>query len=588
VLGRRRKRRIGALAHASWSLALLAHASSAAAGGFELPDNGTQSLGRGTAFVAKADDPTAIQYNPAGLARQRGTSLLLNGNLSFHSYEFRRSGAFPDDPNDPETPWGGRPYPVVQNQGTPFFAPFVAVTSDFAYFDRLTVGLGVYGPSAIGNRTFPLGVDNAPAASRYDFVQSRSTLIYPTASAGFRVTPWLDVGISGHLVLARFDQTTVSSNDFGRKTSDGKPGPCPNDEYFPCDSRSTLVASATSVAATLGAMARPLPNVSFGASVRTPININGQGSVTPQPPKKVQVDLQPGAATIALQLPWVVRVGGRYVALDGDFEVYDLELDVVYEGWGTAQRIGPIVRVPSLGAFKDIETVVQHGYKDTFSIRGGGAYNIDMGSGVLSLRAGGYFETPATDFPYTRLDFDTLAKVAGTLGAGFRVGAVRIDGAYAAIASIPRVVGAGQGAIRPINGLKQGQTVNADNEPYPPVNEGAYRGFTHLLSIGVTITFDSFFGPQRPIRYGNPYEPGYVGDDAVKPDTKKTEKPETKPDEKKDEPRPAEKPSDKPSDKPEEKKPEPSEPPDAGKKKPDPNKTPNKKKEWWEELDSPQ
>jgi len=526
--------------------------------------------------VAKADDPTAIQYNPAGLARQRGTKLLLNGNLSLHSFEFRRSGVFPDDPNDPQTPWGGRPFPVVKNEGTPFFAPFLAATSDFGYFDRLTAGLAVYGPSAVGNRTFPLGVENAPAASRYDFVQSRSTIIYPTASAGFRVTPWLDLGLSGHLVLSRFDQTAVSQNDFGKQT-------CPNVEYLPCDSRSTLVASATSFAATIGAMLRPIESLSFGASVRTPINITGEGTVTPQAPRAAQVELQPGAATIALQLPWVVRAGGRYVAMDGDFEVYDLELDVVYEGWGTAQRIGPIIRVPTLGAFKDIETVVRHGYKDTVSIRGGGAYNFDAMGGVLTLRAGGYFETPATDFPYTRLDFDTLAKVAGTLGAGFKIGAVKIDAGYAAIASIPRVVGQDQGDVRPINGLKQGQPVNADNQAYPAVNEGAYRGFTHILSIGITVTFDSFFGPMRPVRYGNPYEPGYVGEGAAPPDKEK-EKPETKtddkPDEKKDDKKDEKKPDSSPPDSPP--------PPDAGKKKPDPSRTPNKKKEWWEELDSPQ
>ena len=60
---------------------LVTWSASAQAGGFELPDNGAQALGRGATFVAKADDTTAMYYNPAGLARQRGTRLYVGGNL---------------------------------------------------------------------------------------------------------------------------------------------------------------------------------------------------------------------------------------------------------------------------------------------------------------------------------------------------------------------------------------------------------------------------------------------------------------------------------------------------------------------------
>jgi len=72
--------------------------ASAAAGGFEIPDNGTEALGRGAAFTAKADDGTALQYNIAGFARQRGTRLLVNTNLWVSDYSFARSGTYPDDP----------------------------------------------------------------------------------------------------------------------------------------------------------------------------------------------------------------------------------------------------------------------------------------------------------------------------------------------------------------------------------------------------------------------------------------------------------------------------------------------------------
>ncbi len=520
------------LALAVTVMALL-RTTTAWAGGFEIPDNGTEAMGRGAAFVAKASDGTAIYHNPAGLARQRGTHVLVNGNFFFHSFEFQRLGAFPDDPQDPQTTWGNSPYPRVSNIAGPFFSPFVAATTDFGYFDRLTFGAGVFGPPVIGNRTFPLGIEGKPAASRYDFVQSRSSILYPTLSAGFRLTKWLDIGISGHLVLANFDQTSVSYTDLGPDTckvneQDGEP----LKEDFRCDSRSTLQAKGTSFAATLGAMVRPSPSFAFGASFRTPTNITATGVVNPQPPRALEdQELEQGAASLALQLPWALRVGGRYIGMDADFELYDLELDITYEGWGSAQGLGPIVTIPDIGAFKDIQSVVLHGYTNTIGVRGGGAYNIDTGDGVLSVRGGAYFDSSATDFAFTRLDFDTLAKVAGTFGVGYKVGSLTFDLGYAAVASIPRTVGSGQGRIRPLNPAANGTSEDLDGNQLPAVNEGSYKGFTHILSLGVSVAIESFFGPQRPVHYGNSYEPYYVGP----PDGADEEKKPDENDEKKDE-----------------------------------------------------
>ena len=544
------------------------------AGGFEIPDNGAQALGRGATMVAKADDGTAIYFNPGGLARQRGTRLYVGGNLYLHSFEFQRAGSFPDDPNDAQTPWGGKPYPVVSNSAGPFPTPFLALSTDFASLDRLTVAVGLFAPPIIGNRTFPLAIRNAPAASRYDYIQSRSTVVYPTAAAAYRITPWLDFGISAHLILAKFDQTTVSYADLGQ---------CPNVEYQPCDSRGTLVATATSFAATFGALVRPTPNVAFGLSVRTPASIEAQGVLTPEAPKIAPIMIAPGQAFLSTKLPLVARAGVRYIAMDGDFELYDLELDGTYEGWSAAQGDGPRIRIPSLGQFKNIDTLVVHGYSNTFSLRVGGAYNLDAFDGIFTLRGGGYFDSPATSFAYTRLDYDTLAKIAGTIGFGYRHGAIGVDLAYAAVASVPRLVGTNQGDVRPVNGGKGGKPVGNDNLLLPAVNEGAYRGFTNIFSLGVSVTFDELFGAPRPFRFGNTYERGYVGAGDEKKDDKKDDK-KDKESEKPE--KPAEKPAEpkKVDEKPPE---EPKKVEKAPEKKPEkkPEKVPEKKKEWWEDLD---
>src|SRR4051812_36858069 len=54
--------------------------------GFRIPEQSTTALARGNAFVATADDPSAVYYNPAGITQLAGTNYLLSGyGISFNS-----------------------------------------------------------------------------------------------------------------------------------------------------------------------------------------------------------------------------------------------------------------------------------------------------------------------------------------------------------------------------------------------------------------------------------------------------------------------------------------------------------------------
>src|SRR5580704_12522313 len=123
-------RRISSIVAVLLCASLASLAPRARAGGFEVPDNGTEALGRGGAFTAKASDGTALEYNIAGFAEQRGTRLLLDGNLVMSDYTFQRSGVYPGTAS-PAQPWAGQKYPLVRDTGGPFFAPFGALSTDF-------------------------------------------------------------------------------------------------------------------------------------------------------------------------------------------------------------------------------------------------------------------------------------------------------------------------------------------------------------------------------------------------------------------------------------------------------------------------
>jgi long-chain fatty acid transport protein len=75
----------------------LAISASAFAAGFSIFEQGAKASGMAGAFVATADDPSAIFYNPAGIAQQREMAVLAGATFINFSNEFT------GDPNSPYT-----------------------------------------------------------------------------------------------------------------------------------------------------------------------------------------------------------------------------------------------------------------------------------------------------------------------------------------------------------------------------------------------------------------------------------------------------------------------------------------------------
>jgi long-chain fatty acid transport protein len=474
--------------------------SIAFAGGLEFPDNNTEALSRGAAFTAKADDASALEYNVAGLARQRGTRLLLSANFVSNTYQFQRSGVYPDNPSDPNTPYGGQPYAPVSQQGGIFPAPFLGISTDFNYFDRWTFAVGVFGPSSYGSRSYPTEVNGIPSASRYDLVHANLLLVLPTLAAAVRVTKWLELGIALHLVLGTFDLESIGFVDLGR-------GTCPQPEYANCDASTTLNLTGFTATAALGAMLHPGRGWSIGVNLRGPVVLDATGTVNGTPPKAQSVPINQDVAYFHTELPWVLRLGLRYAWLshkDG-FEDGDVELDGTYESWSTTDSEGPKIRIPNLAIFQDINPTVTHHYRDTFSVRLGGSYNIRLPAGVLAIRAGFFFDSAATHYADTRLDFDTMAKYAPTVGLGYRIRGIAINVGYAYIWEPDRDVT--NGDIRPINPVTNGSSnsstfdANGKPVPLPAVNNGHYHASTQIFSLSLNIAWDEALKKQRKLAY---------------------------------------------------------------------------------------
>ena len=96
---------------------LVSASGQANAGGQYVGDVGTQSLQRAGAFVAKADDPSAIFFNPAGIARAKTKQFQLGASLVSLNLSFDRFGEYEN----------GDPFPEVQNQGGPQPIPYFGI-----------------------------------------------------------------------------------------------------------------------------------------------------------------------------------------------------------------------------------------------------------------------------------------------------------------------------------------------------------------------------------------------------------------------------------------------------------------------------
>ena len=468
------------------------------AGGFEAPGNGAEAMGRGGAFTAKADDGTAFEYNIAGFARQRGTRLLLDGKLVLNKFEFTRAGSYPAEAN---TAWGGMAYPTVTSNGLSG-APLLAISTDFGYFDRWTFAIGLNTPSASdSNRRFPTTVNGTwPAPNRYDINSIDILVVYPMLAAAVRVTRWFDIGIALQAVYGHFDLKATAFADLGSA--------CAGPQSATCDSQLNIKTKGFTATGALGLMFHPLDELHIGLHVRGPIYLNTSGDLTATAPPALPTTLDPGnpanpaQATLPFRLPWVVRLGLRYAVMRNHREAGDIEIDGTYEAWKEAQGVGDQLTSPVLGPFTDIKATLVHHYKDTGSVRVGGAWNRYFNNDSrLTVRAGVFYDSSATTAAYTKLDFDTMDKIGVALGAGYKIRGVTINAAYTFITSPGRTVTEGRQQV--INGIN-GSTQASNGDPNPVFNNGEYKSTTHLILIGLNFAFDELMHKkQRPDPFGD-------------------------------------------------------------------------------------
>ncbi|HUS65694.1 MAG TPA: outer membrane protein transport protein [Kofleriaceae bacterium] len=513
---------------------LLASAPSAAlAGGLYVPGYGSQGQPRAGAFVAKADDGSALYYNPAGLAKQRGTSIHLGFNFIDFDQKFQRAGVYEDwDPGNGGTPpdYIGEPFAAQEDNATPAVGfggfqgiPTFAVVSDLGGKSPVVLAIGLiaehgfpereYGEAYLADGSFS-DPSVAPPPGRYDILEQDVSAAFPSIGAGYSIMDKLDVGLR---VSWGFAGTKGTTQLWGIRNYEED---VRSEGLFAVDAHDYFIPAAAA-----GVLYRPHANIEVGAQYVTEKTANFKGdaqailgsnlAIGPDTPDFIEPILdQPaceGGGTITklktcvdLTLPQTATVGARYVFRDPDgAERGDVEFDVQWEDWSAASDVKVVVDGKSgLTGLELNPTLIRHGFEDTYSFRLGGAYGFDVGKNQLIARAGAAYDTAAAPLSWTRLDIDGMART--TLGAGlaYQMAKIRFELGGGVVLESTREVDLCNPDEDNLGCEESGvETPAADRDrPDPaqpllgnpvesPFNAGRYEQGYVLLSAGATYQF---------------------------------------------------------------------------------------------------
>jgi len=406
------------IAAALVALGVMAPALSAHAGGLYLGDRGVRPLGRGGAFVAGADDPSALWYNPAGMAFS-GRQLLVDTTLTFFDGSFARIDG------------GGAQQPEVSGHGFPLPIPTLAYTDNFG-LDDFTFGAAIFAPNAVLPKyTETITVDGVeePAPQRYSLISLDGTvLLHATLGVAWRPIPQLSIGAAFELVMGSFrTQTTLSACDRAICTQPENPEwDTPSEVELGPFFSPTAVAGVTFTEGIFRA----------GASLMLPYDVSGEATLRVRVPTAAYFDgayVEGDKAALTLAFPLILRLGAEVRPVEG----LRVEGSFVLEGWSRQQEIGLVPEgvflrnVTAIGDYEIGPVSVQRHMKDVLSFRLGGEYSLGPRR-ALTLRAGALFETGAfEDSSLTVLTLDS-DKLVASIGASYEVTpGFSIDAVYA-------------------------------------------------------------------------------------------------------------------------------------------------------------
>ena len=337
-----------ALLLALWSLT-----APAWGGGFTLSQQGTAAMAQGAAFVAEADDPSAIYYNPAGLNQIQRPVFYTSGFLYYPDREFHGSGLS-----------AGTEHQLSQTMSAYFVFPVIP---------RLSVGISYFSPFGLGSKW--------PSTWPGRYLSTYSSL------KTYTLNPVASVKLLDNLSLAAGFDVMWSSVEINRNTPNVMRG-----HQFP-DGEASLCGNGHGWGYNLGVLYEPVAGVKLGASYRSEITVKYFGTLelSLPPPFSGLVPAHIGGSA-PLTFPPSVTWGIAY----GCLKPFTFEFDTTWTGWSTYDQLQVKLDtpIPVNGVSTSVITTPKN-WHDAWAFRFGVNYEIKEG---LKLRAGYIYDlTPVPD-----------------------------------------------------------------------------------------------------------------------------------------------------------------------------------------------
>jgi long-subunit fatty acid transport protein len=444
------------------SLSTLLYAGAASASTvLEVGEAGSEQMQRGGAWIARASDPIAVFYNPAGLAGQP-TRLSLEGNVIFQHTCMTRVLAANDSTseasaqNNPDGTPNGL-FPRVCSDIRPFVNPQLAF--NYRVTERLGIGIAVLGPNATTAKWPEFTPDGAPAPQRYLLLRSTGLQLTPTIGLGYEVADGLRLGASFQWGIAnlhlRNATTALNADNANPQVNDVRALIQMKDYFIPGFTLGALysVLDELDIAAWYkwSAPIDASGDLVADSNYFTRAGANGDFSGTKGTDTSAE-DCGFGVATkvcksgknmsVHAVIPMEAKLGFRYHKPKGaevktshvrdpmSQDEFDTELDftwannsaldtfrVRFPGNENGDGIIPVNGIA--GGTVPPNADITKGFKDVFGVRLGGDYNVIPDQ--LAVRAGVFAETNGQNQQYQNIDFAGAARFGFAFGGTYRV-----------------------------------------------------------------------------------------------------------------------------------------------------------------------
>jgi long-chain fatty acid transport protein len=394
--------------------------------GFALMQQGTAAMGQGNAFVAEANDASAIFYNPAGISQIKRAQVYQGSFLNYPDREFSGGG------QDSQT--NHRLYRSL--------TAYIAIP----VHDRVALGFGFFSPFGMGTVWPPTW------AGRY--ITTYSSL------KTYCLNPVVSFKVLDNLSLAGGFDIMWSKVRLQRKTPVTFRG-----KVFP-DGAIELTGDGHGLGYNFGVHYEPLPGVKLGAAYRSQIKVNHSGALAGTLPVPLgQAPTIPGEASIVY--PASMTVGIAY----SRFKPFTFEFDTTWTGWSSYDKLKVNLATP-LTPTSTVKTLTTpKNWQDAWAFRFGANYEINEN---MKVRAGYIYDlTPVPDSSFDPQVPDANRHIF-TVGSDLKIKRFTLGFAYNYILSESRT----KNNFIPVNGVAGPLQAN-----------GRYTSDVHSVGLSWSFTF---------------------------------------------------------------------------------------------------